>query len=123
MRADYRVILIRSTLSALPNLSINTQRSIDKLTKKHVKVPGFRNSSKAPASVKAVAMVKPFEKEPKLVSTILAGWAESNSDLRSQVFNLLMKLEWQLLPLEANRTRLPGFMPQWPEEDDYEVYL
>jgi hypothetical protein len=104
----------------LPNISIKTQTFINKLTKRHVKVPGFRNSTKAPASVKAVSMIKPFEKEPKFVAAILTGWAEANQDLRGQVFETLSNLSWQMLPIEADRSRLPGFLPQWPEEDDYE---
>ena len=120
MRSDYRMILLRSTMLALPNLSQKTQSSIDKLVKRHVKVPGFRNSTKAPASVKAVSMIKPFEKEPKLVAAVLTGWAEDNQDLRQQVFDILSNLNWKLLPMEADRTRMPGFLTQWPEEDDYE---
>ena len=120
MRPDYRMILLRSTMLALPNMSQKTQSSINKLTKRHVKVPGFRNSIKAPASVKAVSMIKPFEKEPKLVAAVLAGWAEANQDLRQQIFEILSSLNWKLLPMEADRTRLPGFLTQWPEEDDYE---
>jgi hypothetical protein len=121
MRADYRMILLRNTLLALPDLSPKTQAAINKLTKKYVKVPGFRNSAKAPASVKAVSMVKPFENQPKLVAEVLAAWAEANPQLRQQIFDLLSKREWNLLPVEADRTRLPGFLTQWPEEDDYEI--
>ena len=121
MRTDYRMILIRNTLIGLPKLSPKTQTSINKLTKKHVKVPGFRNSTKAPASVRAVSMVKPFEKEAKLVSGILSAWGELNSELRQQIYDLLSAYGWKLLPPEADRTRLPGFLTQWPQEDDYEV--
>ena len=120
MRADYRMILLRNAMIALPDLSPKTQTTINKLIKKYVKVPGFRNSTKAPASVKAVSMVKPFEKEPKLVAAVISGWAEANSELRQQIFGLLNNLGWKLLPPEADRTRLPGFLTQWPEEDDYE---
>ena len=121
MRSDYRMSLLRSTLLALPNLSPKTQGSINKLTKKHVKVPGFRNSAKAPASVKAVAMVKPFEKQPKLVAEMISAWAELNHELRQQTFDILNGFEWKLLPLAANRARLPGFLTQWPEEEDYDI--
>lgn len=121
MRADYRMILLRSTLLALPDLTSKTQASVNKLTKKHVKVPGFRNSAKAPASVKAVAMVKAFENQPKLVAAILSAWAEANPELRQQIFDILKSFDWKLLPQEANRTRLPGFLTQWPDEQDYDV--
>ncbi len=121
MRTDYRMILLRNTMLALPDLSPKTQASINKLTKKHVKVPGFRNSAKAPASVKAVSMVKSFENQPKLVSAVISAWAESNSEMRQLVFELLSGFGWKLLPVEADRTRLPGFLPQWPEEHDFDV--
>ncbi len=121
MRADYRMILLRSTLLALPDLTPKTQASVNKLTKKHVKVPGFRNSAKAPASVKAVAMVKAFENQPKLVAAVLSAWAEANPELRQQIFDILKSFDWKLLPQEANRARLPGFLTQWPDEQDYDV--
>jgi len=120
MRSDFRVSVLRSTMLALPNLSSKTQSALNKVTKKYVKVPGFRNSAKAPASVKAVGMVKPFEKEPSLVSTVLSAWAEANAELCQRVFDILTGFEWKLIPIDANRSRLPGFLTQWPEEDDYE---
>jgi hypothetical protein len=121
MRADFRLTMLRETMKALPDLSPKTQRTLNKLTKKYVKVPGFRNSAKAPATIKAVNMVKPFEKEPKLVAAVLSAWAEAHPDLRQGVFDVLSGFGWKLLPVEANRARLPGFLTQWPEEDDYEA--
>jgi len=113
--------MLRETMKSLPDLSPKTQRTLNKLTKKYVKVPGFRNSAKAPATIKAVNMVKPFEKEPKLVAAVLSAWAEAHPDLRQGVFDVLSGFGWKLLPVEANRARLPGFLTQWPEEDDYEA--
>ena len=121
MRADFRLSMLRETLQSLKDLPDKTQRTLNKLTKKYVKVPGFRNSAKAPATLKAVNMVKPFEKEPKLVAAVLAAWSEAHPDLRAGVFEVLTGFGWQLLPLEANRARMPGFLTQWPEEDDYEA--
>ena len=89
MRTDYRMILLRNTLLALADVSPKTRAAVDKLTKKYVKVPGFRNSAKAPASVKAVGMVKAFEKEPRLVGAILSAWAENNTELSQQIFEIL----------------------------------
>jgi len=120
MRSDYRMNLLKDTMASLPNLSTQTQATINRLTKKHVKVPGFRNSTKAPATVKAVSMVKPFEQQPKFAAVILKGWVESHTELSKQVFDLLNGFEWKLLPLEVDRSKIPGFLTQWPEEDDYE---
>ncbi len=121
MRADFRLSMLRETLQSLKDLPDKTQRTLNKLTKKYVKVPGFRNSAKAPATLKAVNMVKPFEKEPKLVAAVLTAWSEAHPDLRAGVFEVLSGFGWQLLPIEANRARMPGFLTQWPEEDDYEA--
>ena len=121
MRNDFRMTVIRSTLQALPELDHEFGSSIDRLTKKLVKVPGFRNSVKAPTTVKAVAMVKPFEKSPDLVAAILNTWAESKPALRQQVFDVLTSREWKLLPIDFNHTKLPGFLTRWPADDDFDV--
>jgi hypothetical protein len=121
MRNDFRLAVIRSAMMALPDLDHGIVAPIDRLTKKLVKVPGFRNSAKAPATIKAVAMVKPFEKNPDLVAAILNAWAESRPELRGLIFELLTERGWKLLPIETNRTKLPGFLTFWPADDDFEV--
>jgi hypothetical protein len=121
MRVDFRLNVIRSTFSRLNELDRKNTASIDKLIRRHVKVAGFRNSAKAPVTMKAVAAVKPFEKEPQFVAGILEAWSEINTDLKTMMFEILNDRGWNLLPLDANRTKLPGFLTLWPEEDDYEV--
>jgi hypothetical protein len=121
MRNDFRLNVIRSTLLSMNKLDRELSSPIDRLTRRHVKVAGFRNSIKAPATVKAVAMVKPFENQPNLVAAILNAWAASKVELRQQVFDLLSSHGWKLLPIDANRTKMPGFLTRWPEEDDFEV--
>ena len=108
MRNDFRLNVIRKTLLSLNELDRKYRAPIDQMTKKYVKVAGFRNSTKAPASVKAVAMVKAFEVQPKLVAAILEAWTISQPDFRQQVNDI-------------NRSRLPGFLTRWPAEDDYDV--
>lgn len=121
MRSDFRLNIIRTTLSSKDALDRNFSSQIDRLTRKHIKVAGFRNSIKAPVTIKAVAMVKAFEKQPDLVAAILNAWSESKSEFRSQIFDLLIERGWKLLPIEADRSKLPGFLTDWPEEDDYEA--
>ena len=120
MRSDFRLIVLRSTLLALPDLEGSIAGAVNSQTRKHVKVPGFRNSAKAPASVKAVAMVKAFEKQPKLVSSMLHAWATVHAELRQQTYDLLTSRGWAVLPPEFDRRKLPGFLTEWPEEEDYE---
>ncbi|MBN1665817.1 MAG: hypothetical protein JW862_01965 [Anaerolineales bacterium] len=121
MRNEYRLTVIRNTLLALPELERELAGPVDSLTKRHVKVPGFRNSAKAPATVKAVAMVKPFEKEPKLVSAILQAWSQVNATLRQQAYDLLTGRGWKIFPPDFDRRKLPGFLTDWPAEEDYET--
>ena len=114
MRNDFRLKLIRNTLMSLKQLGRGFSAPIDRLTRKHVTVAGFRNSAKAPATLKSVSMVKAFEKQPKLVSAILNAWAESKSELRQHTYDLLLERGWKVLPIEADRTKLPGFLSSWP---------
>ncbi len=142
MRPDFRLSVIRKTLGALSQLPDNLSGPINHLTRKFVKVPGFRNSEKAPTMVKVLPMANAFEKSPELVGAILSAWAEVQNELRNQVYNVLkernwpffpaeihnlqelpsLKTErdWGVLPLEADRTKLPGFLVYWPKGEDFE---
>jgi len=121
MRNDFRLAVIRSTLLALPNLGEDHQKRIYKLTKSDVKVPGFRNSTKAPVPVRAVAMTKAFEKSPKLVAGILSAWSAAQADFCQQTHDFLVERGWKILPVDTDRTRLPGFLTRWPAEEEYDV--
>ena len=142
MRPDFRLSVLRDTLNALPNLSEEHNNRINRLTKKLVKIPGFRNSEKAPALMKVVPISKSFEKSPELVAAILSAWSEEHNELRSQVYDILKDMgwrylptdqpinmellspeqlkEWPMLPPEVDRTKLPGFFIRWPKGDDFE---
>jgi hypothetical protein len=121
MRDDYRQGIVRTTLGALPTLPNDLRSAVDKLTKRHVRVPGFRTSTKAPASLKVRPMAEAFEKRADLVAAVLAAWAETQSELRQQVYDLLTERGWEVLPIEADRTKLPGFLTKWPANEDFEV--
>jgi len=140
MRPDYRLAVVRAALNALPELDERLRKPLERLTRQVVKVPGFRNPEKAPNAIKVLPMAKAFEKSPELVAAILAAWAESCADLRQKVYALLqargwkmfpetitletlspnLLQEWAVLPLTADRTRLPGFVSLWPQGNDFE---
>lgn len=142
MRDDFRLIVLRSVLTNLSSLPDEMQDLINRSTRKIVKVPGFRNSEKAPATVKLLPMASAFQKNAELVAVILAAWAEINQVLRTQVYEVLKERGWQLFPEEvksladlalpkdetgwsvlppaADRTRLPGFVTSWPAGQTYE---
>jgi hypothetical protein len=118
---DYRQKLIQTVLADISQLSDERRNNINRLTKRLVSVPGFRNSTLAPAPVKARAAVSAFEKSPEFVANILAGWVELKPDLAQKVFDLLVNRGWELLPLETDRTKLPGFLTRWPKTETFEV--
>jgi len=121
MRSDFRLSVIRSALSALPNLCSDHRSAIDHLTKKYVTVPGFRNSDKAPNAVKAVPLAEAFEKRPDLAGALLAAWVVSHIELRQKVYDFLTSRGWEILPLEADRVKLGGFFITWPKDEDFEL--
>lgn len=121
MRDDFRQTVIRRTMNAYADLPENLRANIDKQTKKSVTIPGFRNSVKAPVGLKIRLMNDAFEKRADLVGALLAGWAETHAELRQQVYDLLTERGWEVLPIEADRTKLPGFLTVWPANEDFEV--
>jgi hypothetical protein len=143
MRPDFRLNVIRETLTAQATLDEPYVNDLNQKIKKRVTVPGFRNSDKAPALIKVLPTSKAFEKYPDLVVAVLSCWAEIQSELREQVYTLLKARnwlmfpeaegidtdtltmdainEWPIFPLTMNRTKLPGFFTHWPKGEDFET--
>jgi hypothetical protein len=119
MTTEYKKRVIVTSLEALPNLPPEYRTPVNKIIKKSVRVPGFRNSLAAPLSLKVKPVMEVFEKNPGFVAQILNTWSEIQSVLRGQVYKLLVSRDWDLLPVEANRTRLPGFLTIWPGGEDF----
>jgi hypothetical protein len=120
MRDDYRAKVIRSTLNALSTLPPEYREPVDRLIRRNVQVPGFRISTKAPVTLRQKPTIDAFVKNPQMAAAILSAWAEVHTGLRSQIHELLTTRGWEILPSEADRTQLPGFIPSWPKEEDFE---
>lgn len=143
MRPDFRLAVVRETLSVLNTLSEDTISFVNHLIHKQVKIPGFRNSEKAPSVVKVIPTSKSFEKSSELVAAILMAWTESKPTLRQEVLDLLTSRgwktfpaeiktitdlsipksaeDWAILPVHVNRARLPGFIILWPKGEAFET--
>lgn len=121
MTNEYRQEVIRKTLFATVDLPEAFNAALERNIKKNVKIAGFRNSAKAPAALKVKPVADAFEKSPAMVAVILAAWAEIHADLRQRIFELLSGRKWELLPLDADRTRLPGFLTVWPAGEIFEA--
>lgn len=121
MLNDYRQQVILSVFNGFDRLRGEHRSAINGLVKRYVQVPGFRNSTQAPAGVKARSSVSIFERRPEFAGVVLQGWADLHPELREKVHAFLESREWELLPAEADRSKLPGFLPEWPEGQDYDV--
>jgi hypothetical protein len=121
MTDEYRDEVVRSVLLSYDSLSEEYRGRIDRNIKKNVQIPGFRNSSKAPAQLRVKPATDSFQKNPALVAAILSAWAELHTNLRQQVYDVLISRGWELLPVDADRTKVPGFLPKWPKGDDFEI--
>jgi len=118
---EYRLHVIQEVFAGLSRLPGERRSAINNQVRRNVQVPGFRNSTQAPAGVKARAAVSAFERRADLAGQILQAWSELNPDLRQKVSDFLTASEWELLPPEADRSKLPGFMVVWPEGQTYEA--
>lgn len=121
MLSDFRQKVLHSVLSNLDQLPPSQKTSLAGMVRRYFQVPGFRNPLAAPLPIKVKAAVSPFEKNAGFTAQVLAGWAELHSDLLQQVYHLLKDREWEVLPLDADRTKIPGFLTRWPKQETYEI--
>lgn len=119
MLPEYRLKLLQEVFGNFDHLPEGRQTAINRLVKKLAKVAGFRNSTLAPASMKSRAAVSAFERSPELVAQICQAWFELHPDLAGKVVDFLKLRGWEVLPVEADRSVLPGFLTRWPEKDNF----
>lgn len=121
MREDFRNAVLRTVFDGLNTLPLALRKEVDLATRKLVSIPGFRNSVAAPVALKARHAVGPFEKNAAFTANILQAWTALHLELGGQVHALLTSLGWTLLPLDSIRTKLPGFLTEWPQGQDFEA--
>lgn len=121
MMPDFRLNVLQSVLGNLDSLTAERRSAIQGLLKRTLKIPGFRNPLQAPVGLKVRNSVDTFERSPDFVAQIVAAWTEARPELRQQVFDLLVDLGWELLPVDAERTKLPGFLTRWPKSDSFDA--
>jgi hypothetical protein len=122
MLPEFRLNVVGAVLRGLDSLSGPRRAALNNLIKRHVSVPGFRNSVAAPLGVKIRSAISPFEKYPDVAATFLQAWSELHADLRQRVHTMLQSRSFEgVLPLEADRSKLPGFLTTWPKVETYEA--
>jgi len=117
---DYRQLVIQSVLGNFNKLSEERQRKINSLIKNYVRIQGFRNSSVAPLPLKINGCIETYKKSHEFVAQVLSAWSEINSETKKTIFSFLEERSWKLLPIDVDRSLLPGFMLEWPTEDSFE---
>jgi hypothetical protein len=120
MRPDFRLEVIKAVLTDLASVPDKKQAQLSKYVKQHVVIPGFRHSMQAPLQMKIRPFMSTFENKPELAAITLDIWTDLHKELQDKVFEILKERGWELLPLDADRTKLPGFMTNWPENEDFD---
>ncbi len=121
MLTEFRQEVILHVFSHAEALSGSSRGKLNALVKQLVQVPGFRNSAQAPAGLKARNAVIPFEKFAIFTAKVLQCWSELHPELAVLVHQILTNKGWEVLPVDADRTLLPGFIPEWPEGETYDT--
>ena len=121
MLPEFRQAVITKVFQGADKLSGPSKGKFGGLVRKFIQIPGFRNSALAPLTLKVRAAIGLFASKPEFSGAILQTWAELNSELRKQVFDLLTSRGWEILPDDANRSALPGFQLDWPKEETYDT--
>ena len=121
MMPEYRLEVIQTVFAALDELPADIRGSLNQAIKSQVRVPGFRNSALAPLAIKVRGAVSTFGRDPRFVAQVLAGWSAVHADLMQQIYDLLKERGWEVLPPEADRRKLPGFLTRWLKKDDFDV--
>ena len=121
MIPEYRQEVLHKVLGKLNDLEPDRKNRIQGLVKRYVSVPGFRNSTLAPLPLKVKSAGPAFDKHPDFTGQVLMAWSELQPGLRQQVYDLLVERKWELLPVDTDRSKLPGFMIRWPKEETYDV--
>jgi hypothetical protein len=121
MLPEYRQEILLKVLGHLDELPVERKSTILSQVKRYVKLHGFRNSTMAPLAVKVKGSGGAFEKASDFVAQILMAWSEMHLELRQQIFDLLIEREWELLPVDTDRSKLPGFLIRWPKKETYDA--
>lgn len=122
MRDDYRLSILQEVMIHLEDCEKEKAMRINRLFGKGVQIPGFRNSSLAPIAVRIKHSVDLFEKSPDFAALMIECWSERHEGLKHAVWKILDAKNWKPLPIDADRTQLPGFMVNWPKGDTFDHF-
>jgi len=117
---EYLELVIREILEGLESLNKEEQAKFNSFFRRHVTVLGFRNSLRAPLSLKTHAFASAFEEKEDVIPYTLSTWTKIKSNLSTQVKEWLESEGWTNLALERDFSVDEGFLSQWPEGFNFE---
>ncbi len=123
MRDDYRLVVLQEVFSSMEKCTNLQRQLITRLVSRGLQIPGFRNSSQAPVSMRIKHSASLFEKSSEFAATIMECWSNLHQELKKIIVPLLKERGWNPQPLELDRSLLPGFMIDWPKTDTFEVLI
>ncbi|NSW52006.1 MAG: hypothetical protein HPY85_05840 [Anaerolineae bacterium] len=121
MLPDFQLEVLSDVLGHYELLTSEQRSSLNQMIKKGVKVNGFRNAIQAPLMIRARGSVELFEKNAHFAYLVLSSWCSLYPALREAIHQFLTERGWLLLPHDTDRSVIPGFLTQWPKEDEFEV--
>lgn len=122
MRDDYRLTVLHEVFGHLESNPAEKRKDISQFVTRYIKIPGFRNSNAAPAGLKAKNSPALFQQSADFTAVILEAWASLHPDLKQSVWQVISERGWEPLPVEADRSQLPGFQIHWPKADTFESF-
>lgn len=123
MRDDYQMQVARTVLESWENIPEASRKTINQYTQRSLRVPGFRNAAKAPLFARLKPSAEAIGKNAAFAAAMLSAWATLHPDLMQKIYTLLTTRGWKLLPLEADRTKIPGFLPRWQASENFDVLI
>lgn len=123
MRDDYQMQVARAVLEGWNTIPEASRKTISQYTQRSLRVPGFRNATKAPLLARLKPSAEAIGKNAAFAAAMLSAWASLHPDLMQKIYNLLTARGWKLLPIEADRTKIPGFLPRWQASENFDVLI
>ena len=121
MLPEFRQQVITYVLNQLEKLPASRRSAINSAFKQKIQLVGFRNSGQAPLLLRVRSAEKVFQKDADFAGDVIAAWVDLHPDLATRVHTLLTDRQWKLLPVNADRRVLPGFLTTWKKDESFEV--
>lgn len=123
MRDDFRFAILQEVIHNLDKGDKEHTLRFNRLFSKGVQIAGFRNSNQAPLAVKVRNSTSLFERSSDFAALTISIWSQLHQSLQNDIWQILDKKDWKPLPIDADRSLLPGFRVDWPKGDTFDTLI